>query len=290
LRVVVTGAGGMVGQAVSQYCESSGDEVLSYDRQSLNIADGVMVEAILEKDRPDAVINCAAWTDVDGCEFDPARAHAVNATGPENLANASRRVGAVLVTISTDYVFDGKKEGFYTQRDAPNPESVYGVSKLAGERRAQQAHARTIVVRTGFVFGPGGKNFLSTVLDRARRGEQLRAISDAYGTPTYSRHLAMRLRELAQMDLPGFFHVVNAGEGASYEEFARAALKTAEYPPVSIETVTMGSLERPAPRPKNSRLKCLLSEAIGLEPLPSWLEALRDFAAVDTDKEIAASS
>jgi dTDP-4-dehydrorhamnose reductase len=194
------------------------------------------------------------------------------------------------VTISTDYVFDGKKEGFYTQRDAANPESVYGVSKLAGERWAQLAHARTIVVRTGFVFGPGGKNFLSTVLDRAHRGEQLRAISDAYGTPTYSRHLAMRLRELAQMDLPGFFHVVNAGEGASYEEFARAALKTAAYPPVSIEAVTMGSLRRPAPRPKNSRLKCLLSEAIGLEPLPSWLEALRDFAAVESDKEIAASS
>jgi len=287
---VVTGAGGLVGQAVSQYCQLSGDEVLSYDRQSLNIADDVLVEAIVEKERPDAVINCAAWTDVDGCEFDPARAYAVNATGPENLANASLRVGAVLVTISTDYVFDGKKEGFYTQRDAPNPESAYGISKLAGERRAQLAHARTIIVRTGFVFGPGGKNFLSTVLDRARSGEQLRAISDAYGTPTYSRHLAMRLRELAQVDLPGLFHVVNAGEGASYEGFARAALKTAAYPPVSIETVTMGSLRRPAPRPKNSRLKCLLSEAIGLEPLPSWLEALRDFAAVESDKEIAASS
>jgi len=291
LRVVVTGAGGMVGQAVSQYCESSGDQVFSYDRQSLNIADRILVEATLEKDRPDAVINCAAWTDVDGCEFDPARAHAVNATGPENLANASSRVGAVLVTISTDYVFDGRKEGFYTQRDAPNPESVYGVSKLEGERRAQLAHARTIIVRTGFVFGPGGKNFLSTVLDRARRGEELRAIGDAYGTPTYSRHLAMRLRELAQMDLPGFFHVVNAGEGASYEEFARAALKTAAYPLVSVATVTMGSLHRPAPRPKNSRLRCLLSEALGLEPLPSWLEALRDFAAADTNKvEIAASS
>jgi dTDP-4-dehydrorhamnose reductase len=281
----------MVGQAVSRYCEWSGDEVLSYDHQSLNIADGVQVETILEQHRPDAVINCAAWTDVDGCEFDPARAHAVNATGPENLANASCRAGAVLVTISTDYVFDGKKEGFYTQRDAPNPESVYGVSKLAGERRAQLAHARTIVVRTGFVFGPGGKNFLSTVLERARRGEPIRAISDAYGTPTYSCHLAMRLRELAQMDLPGYFHVVNAGEGASYEEFARAALKTAECPLVSIETVTMASLQRPAPRPNNSRLKCLLSEAMGLQPLPYWLEALRDFAAADRDKtEIATSS
>src|SRR5436853_5066632 len=153
----------MVGQAVSQYCESSGDQVLSYDRQSLNIAHGVLVEAILEQEHPDAVINCAAWTDVDGCEFDPARAYAVNATGPENLARASRQVGAVLVTISTDYVFDGQKEGFYTQRDDPNPTSHYGRAKLAGERRAQLAYARTIVVRSGFIYGPGGRNFLSTV-------------------------------------------------------------------------------------------------------------------------------
>jgi len=127
LRVVVTGAGGMVGQAVSQYCQLSGDEVLSYDRQSLNIADGVLVEAIVEKERPDAVINCAAWTDVDGCEFDPARAYAVIAMVPENLANASRRLGAVLVTIFSEYLSDGKKVGFYTQRYDAYPESVYGV-------------------------------------------------------------------------------------------------------------------------------------------------------------------
>jgi dTDP-4-dehydrorhamnose reductase len=274
---LVTGAGGMVGQALNQYCELAGDEVLAYDRRTLDIANADLVKATVLSARPDAVINCAAWTDVDGCELDPARAHTAHAAGPENLARASRQAGAGFVTISTDYVFDGQKEGFYTQRDDPNPQSVYAQSKLEGERRSQLAYARTIVVRTGFIFGPGGKNFLSTILDRARRGEPLKAIGNAYGTPTYSRHLAARLRELAQLDLPGVFHVVNAGNGVSYEEFARAALDRGGYEAENLETVDVDSLNRPAPRPRNSRLKCLFSEAVGLPGLPSWEGALEEF-------------
>jgi dTDP-4-dehydrorhamnose reductase len=237
------------------------------------------VKAALLASTPDAVINCAAWTDVDGCETDPERARAANAIGPENLATASRAVESGFVTISTDYVFDGAKQGFYTQRDDPNPQSVYANSKLEGERRAQLAYARTIVVRTGFIFGPGGKNFLSTVLDRAGRGETMKAIGNAYGTPTYSRHLAIRLRELAVLDLPGIFHVVNAGEGASFEEFARAILDLGGYEDAKIETVDVNSLNRPAPRPLNSRLKCLVSEAVGLPKLPFWEDALKEFVA-----------
>jgi dTDP-4-dehydrorhamnose reductase len=267
----------MVGEALSQYCELGGDEVLAYDHRTLNVANADLVKATVLSVKPDAVINCAAWTDVDGCELDPARAFAANATGPENLAIASRQVGAGFVTISTDYVFDGQKEGFYTQRDDPNPQSVYGQSKLEGERRSQLAYARTIVVRTGFIFGPGGKNFLSTILDRARGPEPLKAIGNAYGTPTYSRHLAARLRELAQLDLPGIFHVVNAGSGVSYEEFARTALDRGGYEAKKIETVDGDSLNRPAPRPRNSRLKCLFSEAIGLPALPFWGDALQEF-------------
>jgi dTDP-4-dehydrorhamnose reductase len=277
LKILVTGAGGMVGQALNQYCQSAGDEVISFDHRALDIQDADLVSTTLLATKPDAVINCAAWTDVDGCELDPARAHAVNVTGPENLAKASRHVNASFVTISTDYVFDGQKEGFYTQRDDPNPQSVYAQSKLEGERRSQLAYARTIVARTGFVFGPGGRNFLSTILDRASAGAPLKAIGNAYGTPTYSKHLAARLRELAQLDLPGIFHVVNAGNGVSYEEFARAALNTGGYESVKIEAVDGDSLNRPAPRPRNSRLKCLLSEAVGLPALPFWERALGEF-------------
>jgi dTDP-4-dehydrorhamnose reductase len=290
MRVLVTGAGGMVGRAVGEYCTSTGDLVFSYDHRSLDIGDANRVMQTLKKDKPDAVINCAAWTDVDGCERDKERAFAANARGPENLANAVREIMAVLVTISTDYVFDGKREGFYTQRDQPNPQSVYGVSKLEGERRAQLADARTIVVRTGFVFGPGGTNFLSTIIERVRRGEKLKAIRDAYGTPSYAPDLARRLRELAGLDLPGTFHVVNAGEGVSYAEFARAALDVAGYNSTNLESVAMDSLNRPALRPRNSRLKCLLSPAVGLAPLPFWKDSLRSFAALDSRREVVAKN
>lgn len=288
MKVLVTGAGGMVGRAVSEYCRSSGDTVFAYDHQRLDISDPDRVSQTLQQDQPEFVINCAAWTDVDGCELDRERAFAVNAAGPENLAIASREVGAGLITISTDYVFNGRKEGFYTQRDEPAPESIYGLAKLEGERRAQLAHARTVVVRTGFVFGPGGTNFLSTIIERARRGEKLKAIRDAYGTPSYAPAVARRLRELAVLDLPGTFHVVNAGEGVSYEEFARAALDLSGQAGTSLETVEMDSLSRPAPRPRNSRLKCLLSEALGLAPLPFWNESLADFAALNSRSEAAA--
>jgi dTDP-4-dehydrorhamnose reductase len=286
----VAGAGGMVGRAVSEYCASVGDLVFPYDHRGLDIADYDRVMHVLEQDKPEAVINCAAWTDVDGCEQNRERAFAANARGPENLATAAREVNAVPVTISTDYVFDGEKEGFYTQRDQPNPQSIYGVAKLEGERRAQLAYARTIVVRTGFIFGPGGNNFLSTVIERAGRGEKLKAISDAYGTPTYAPDLARRLRELVQLDLPGIFHVVNAGEGTSYAEFARAALQLGGFASTNLERVAMNSLNRPAPRPRNSRLRCLLSEAARLSALPFWHSALRDFVAAHSRTEVATKS
>lgn len=278
-RILITGAGGLVGKASVEHCLANGDDVIAYKRESLDITDAQKVDAVITRELPDAVINCAAWTDVDGCESDAAKAERVNASGPENLARACRKANAAFVTISTDYVFDGLKEGFYTQRDDPRPLSVYGRFKLEGERRPQLEYARTIVVRTGYIFGPGGRNFLSTIVERARRGEKLKAIKDCWGTPTYSRDLAVRLRELVELDLPGVFHVVSSGEGASFETFAQEALKLTDCKPEMVESVTMDSLARPAPRPKNSKLKCLWSEAIRLPPLPHWQEGLAHFVA-----------
>jgi dTDP-4-dehydrorhamnose reductase len=278
-KILITGAGGLVGKASIEHCVSIGDEVAAYDHQSLDIADAEQVENVIDRELPDAIINCAAWTDVDGCESDPAKAERVNALGPENLARACRKVNAGFLTISTDYVFDGLKDGFYTQRDDPRPLSVYGQFKLEGERRSQVEYARTIVVRTGYIFGPYGRNFLSVVVDRAKRGEKLKAIRDCWGTPTYARDLAVRLRELVELDLPGNFHVVSSGAGASFETFTHEALKLAECNPDLVESVTMDSLARPAPRPRNSKMKCLLSEAIGLPPLPPWQEGLGHFVA-----------
>jgi dTDP-4-dehydrorhamnose reductase len=275
----------MVGRAVVAHCASVGDEVLACDHSALDITDEEAVETLFARERPAAVINCAAWTDLDACESNPERAFLVNAKGPENLAVNCRRVGAVLVTISTDYVFDGAKKGVYTQRDDPNPQSVYATAKLEGERLAARASARTIIARTGWIFGAGGKNFLATAVNRLLSGERLKAIGDAYGTPTYAPHLAARLRELAERDIPGIFHVVNSGDGASYEEFVRCALQWVPHQAAQLESVRMSSLQRPAPRPVNSRLSCLLSEALGLEPLPHWQEALKDFVARTLESE-----
>jgi dTDP-4-dehydrorhamnose reductase len=277
LKILITGARGLVGRALAEHCSESADEVFGYDHQMLDIADARAVESAIAAHHPDAVINCAAWTDVDGCETNPTKAEQVNALGPENLARASRNAGALLITISTDYVFDGEKEGFYTQRDQPRPISVYGRSKLEGERRAQQAHARIIIVRSGYIFGPGGKNFLSNVVTWARRGQKLKAIRDYWGTPTYGRDLAVRLRELAALDLPGIYHVVSAGEGATFETFSVEALRLAGLDAEMLEVVDGDTLGRPAPRPRNSRLRCLLSEAVGLSSLPPWQDGLARF-------------
>jgi dTDP-4-dehydrorhamnose reductase len=227
----------------------------------------------LDRERPDWIINAAAWTDVDGCESDSQRNIAANALGPGNLALEGKRVGAGLITISTDYVFDGsKKGGFYTQRDDPNPTSEYGKAKLHGERLAQVANARTIVVRVGWLFGKGGRNFLSRVPEFIASGVEIKAIGDQFGTPTYAPDMAARLRELALLDIPGIFHIANSGEGTSYSAFAREVAPDAVIPEIAAET-----LRRPAPRPANSRLSCILQPALKLQPLPDWREAVERF-------------
>lgn len=277
MKVLVTGAGGLVGRAVSEYCTSSGDEVLSFDHKSLDITDHDAVPEILVGNRPDVVINCAAWTDVDGCEVDRDKAFAINAAGPENLAKACREVECGFITISTDYVFDGKKLGFYSERDEPNPESVYAASKLEGERRSSSIYDRSIIVRTGYVFGRGGTNFLSTVVERARRGEKLKAIHDTYGTSTYSKDLAKRLRELAEVKVPGIYHVVNSGPGTSFEQFTRTAVELVGNSETIIESVSTDGLNRPAKRPRNSRLRSERLEEVGLPSLRNWKSALEEF-------------
>ena len=269
----------MAGRAVVAHCRQRDDDVFGYNRYTLDITDNAAVESAFRQTSPDIVINCAAWTDVDGCQSNAQRAYEVNARAVETLAVNSRQCGAAFVTISTDFVFSGEKDGFYTQRDDPNPVSVYGDSKLQGERRAQLAYARTIVARTSWVFGIGGRNFLSSVMNRAQRGERITVITDAYGTPTYADDLAERLRLLANLDIPGVYHVVNQGIGVNYEEFTVAALAEIGRTELNFERTTMDDLNRPAPRPRNSRLRCVLSEAIGLPALPDWRVALRAFSA-----------
>ncbi|HSK70214.1 MAG TPA: dTDP-4-dehydrorhamnose reductase [Pyrinomonadaceae bacterium] len=277
MKVLVTGANGMVAKATANYCQSIGDEVSAFTRQELDISDRNAVFDVFRRERPEAVINCAAYTNVDGAETNQEICYAANAFGVENLALSAKEIDAAFVTISTDYVFDGAKSDFYTQRDTPNPQGVYAKSKLEGEIRARNAYARSIIVRSGWIYGAGGTNFLSVMHQLLAEGKNIKTIADSYGTPTFANDLAKRLRELAELDLPTIYHVTNSGEGTSYAGFARKVCEIRGFDKSLVEEVSVNDLNRPAPRPVSSKLACLFSEKLGLAPLQNWEQALTKF-------------
>lgn len=277
MKILITGANGMVARATIKYCQEIGDEVVAVTRQELDIADKTAVFEIFRRENFDAAINCAAYTDVDGSETNIETCYAANSTGVENLALAAKETNSGFVTISTDFVFDGTNTGFYTQRDTPNPLGIYGKAKLEGEIRARNAYARSIIVRSGWIYGKGGTNFLS-VMDKLLAEEKtIKAIYDSYGTPTFANDLAKRLRELAELDLPAIYHVTNSGEGTSYAGFAEKVCKLRGYDPNLLERASADILKRPAPRPQSSKMACLFSERFGLKPLQTWEDALKEF-------------
>jgi len=277
MKILITGANGMVAKATIDYCRSIGDEVIAVTRQQLDISNEQAVFELFERENPEAVLNCAAYTDVDGAETNREICYRANSLGVENLALAAKRIDGAFVTISTDYVFDGSKTDFYTQRDTPNPLGVYAESKLEGEIRARNAYARSIIVRSGWIYGTGGTNFLSVMPRLLADGKTIKTISDSFGTPTYAKDLAQRLRELAQLDLPGVYHVTNAGTGTTYDGFARKICEIKGYNESLLESVSVNDLRRPAPRPVSSKLACLFSERFGLAPLPNWEQAVAKF-------------
>lgn len=275
MKILITGANGMVAQATAEYCRSIGDAVVALTRAELDISNIQNVRSAAGEHRPDAIINCAAYTNVDGAESEPERAYAANVTGVKNLAKTAKEFGAVFVTISTDYVFDGANVGFYSEDDEPNPQGVYARTKRDGELTALNANERSIVVRSGWIYGKGGTNFLSVMADLLRDGKRIKAIRDSFGTPTFAGDLAKRLRELAQLDEPGIFHVTNSGPGTSYLGFAEAVCEIGGFDATLIESVSKDELLRPAPRPASSKLASLRCEEFGLAPMPDWEDALR---------------
>ena len=277
MKVLITGANGMVARAAARYCLSIGDDVHALTRTEMDIADMLSVRSVVGEIRPDAIINCAAYTNVDGAETEPQAAYVANVLGVENLAHASCEIDSSFVTISTDYVFDGAKSGFYTQRDTPKPRGVYAVTKRQGEIAAMQANGRSVIVRTGWIYGEGGTNFLSVMHKLLSEGKSIKAINDSYGTPTFASDLARRLRELAELDMPAIFHVTNSGAGTSFAGFAEKVCEIGGHDRSLIEQVLMADLQRPAPRPVNSRIACLFSEKFGLGPMPEWEDGLRRF-------------
>lgn len=262
----------MVARAAADHCTGIGDDVAALSRQQLDISDREGVLSTIASVRPDAIFNCAAYTDVDGAESHPEAARAANTAGVENLALAARESGARLITISTDYVFDGSNPGFYTEDDEPNPQGVYATTKYEGEIAAAKADPDVVIVRSGWIYGEGGTNFLSVMHLLLGDGRKIRAIEDSYGTPTYAVDLARELRDLADRNASGVYHVTNHGPGTSYLGFAEKVCKIGGFDRGQIEAVSKDELKRPAPRPASSKLR-----SIKLKPLPNWEEALRRF-------------
>ena len=252
MRVLVTGAGGQLGREVVDLCTAAGDDVVACDHATLDLADRDRVLQVTAAAGPDVVVHAGAWTDVDGCETDPDRAYAVNALGTRHVAEGARLVGARVCYLSTDYVFDGTSARAYVEWDATNPVSVYGRSKLAGEAVLGPDDT---VIRTAWVCGRHGRNFVRTILAKAAAGELLRVVDDQHGCPTFAEDLATMVRHLAVRRRPGVFHVTNQGATTWYR-FARDAVEAAGLDPGLVTPITTAEMQppRPAPRPANSVL------------------------------------
>jgi dTDP-4-dehydrorhamnose reductase len=273
---LITGAGGLLGRNMTGRLSQSGWRVTALTHLELDITREDDVRRSIESARPDFVINCVATADVDRCERDADWAFAVNESGPRFLARACRESGAEMIHVSTDYVFDGSKQGYYTQEDEPRPQSVYGKSKLAGEFAVREEAERFYIIRTSWLFGVGGKNFGSRVIEYARGISPLKGVADQTSIPTYAPHAAARIEEIIRGGAHGLYHVTNTG-AATWYEFARLALELAGLGDVEIIPVRRADLNQLAPRPQNSAMRCLVSEKLGLRPLDDWRDALPEF-------------
>jgi dTDP-4-dehydrorhamnose reductase len=278
VRTLITGAGGQLGlDLVEAFADH---ELVALSRDELDVGDETAVAGIVDEGGFDLVVNTASWTDVDGCESDPDRAHVVNALGPWWLARACHRTGATLVTISTDYVFgdqpgrgpDGLLRG-WTEFDVPAPLNVYGRSKAAGEQLVRETLQRHHIVRTAWLAGARGTNFVRTILRLADERDELRVVEDEVGSPTFTRDLAAALRELAVSGRYGTHHRVNAGS-CSRHELATTTLELAGRS-TPVRPIGRGELLRPAPRPAFGVLDDRHTVLAGASPLPPWQDGLR---------------
>lgn len=277
MRVLVTGAGGMLGYALLPVLQAD-HEVIGLTRKDGDLCDEGAVRNIFEHQKPEVVIHLAAYTNVDGCELEPQKAKAGNEDATLNVAKAAEKAGASLLYISTDYVFDGKQEHPYREDDTPNPLSVYGRTKLMGERHIQNTLSRYFIVRTSWLFGPKGKNFVSTIFRLAGEKPEIRVVNDQKGSPTYTRHLAQKLAELITRDEYGIYHITGQGS-CTWFEFARKIVGFGGFQKVRVTPVSTQEFVRPAPRPACSILANQRLASLGIGLLSEWEIGLQDYLA-----------
>jgi dTDP-4-dehydrorhamnose reductase len=274
MRLLITGAAGMLGRDLAAAAAGAGHEVVALSRAELDITDPAAVRAATREAHPDAVVNCAAYTNVDGAESEPELAHGINGEAAGHVAAAAADAGGHVVHVSSDYVFDGAKREPYLESDATGPQSQYGSSKLAGEVAvAENAPGGHTIVRSSWLFGVHGPCFPATIARLGREREELSVVDDQVGCPTFTGHLATALVELAAAPPAGVLHVAAAGE-CSWFEFARE-IAAAAGADCEIRPCTTADFPRPATRPAYSVMR---SER-GAPALPDWHDGLSEYMA-----------
>jgi dTDP-4-dehydrorhamnose reductase len=275
MKILVTGASGQLGQELVRFSGRPDMEIIGAGRDRLDVTDPGQCRSVIRSFKPDAVIHCAAYTKVDQAESEPEEAYRINGEGTRNAVLAAEQIGAKFVYISTDYVFDGRANRPYLEHDRPNPQTVYGRSKLAGEEHVRSLSGRHFIVRTSWVFGKHGSNFVKTMLKLAEERDELKVVDDQIGSPTYTLDLARFLLELVRTDHYGIYHASNTG-ACSWYGFAKAIFEERGLD-VRVVPCTTAEFPRPAPRPAYSVLDHGAIRARGFEPLRPWREALRSF-------------
>ena len=272
MRIAVTGAGGLLGHALLPALEAAGHETLALRRADADVTRLDALRPAIAGFRPDWIAHLAAFTRVDECESRPDDAYHVNALGARNAALVSLACEAGLLSISSDYVFDGTARRPYREYDPEGPRSVYGASKWAGERAVREVQPRHLIVRSSWLFGPGGANFVDTILAKARSGEGLRVVDDQRGAPTYTHDLAQGLVRLLASGQLGTFHCTNTGVCSWYELAVHAVGRAGLG--VMVERTDTASIPRPAQRPAYSALDTRWFERATGTTLPSWQDAV----------------
>lgn len=274
MKVLIAGAGGMVGTDVCAACALRGHEVIALGHDQLDITDGLAADEVLAGHQPDVVINCAAWSDVDGAEERERDAMRVNDEGAAVLAASAAAIDAAYLYPSSDYIFDGRKRTPYVESDNPAPLSAYGRSKLGGETSVKVANPKHFIVRSAWIFGTAGRNFVETMLTIGADREEVLVVADQVGSPTYARHLAAGLAVLIEGNDYGTHHIAGSGT-ASWFDFAQEIFD-ATNTDCRVMSATSEMVPRPARRPAYSVLG---SERTRPVELPHWKLGLRDYLA-----------
>ncbi|MGC2423595.1 MAG: dTDP-4-dehydrorhamnose reductase [Nitrospirota bacterium] len=275
MKIIVTGAAGMLGSDLARRL-SVGHEAIGVTRREFDIMDELNILKTVGEIQPDWVIHCAAYTNVDGCEKEPDKAFNVNAEGARNVAKACWGAKAKMLYVSTDYVYDGKKTEPYVETDPVGPLNVYGQSKLKGEQEVLKVLPDALIVRTSWLFGKNGPNFVEAILAQIGKKDELSVVSDQVGNPTYTVDLADALTRLVEVDASGIFHAANNGH-CSWFEYAKEILRLHGVEGITVKPVTTAELGRPALRPAYSVIsKKKYEDVTGHRPR-YWEEALKDY-------------